>query len=220
MEGIRHNQPVSHPIPFFGRLDSAIAATVAMNPSSTEFIPERGWSRHISAADLCSRLINYFSLPTPPHNWFDESERPLAPLGLRYASNLVHLDIIPRATKWIQDVDSGAFRKLAESDAWVFSDALTLAHSVQLVILSGTVCKFHYMDTWVKERAATYGWKFIEDRNRLGRPGCGFHKLMKGNREVGVFFTSVSRNARTQEKRLLYAKNILNAEKELRRYLA
>jgi len=217
MDGIRHNQFVSHPIPFFGPLDSAIAATVAMNPSSTEFTPERNWSARITATELCNRLIGYFEFAaTPPHVWFAESEKPLRPLGLTYAANLVHLDIVPRATRRIQEGDSFSFGRLAEVDAWVFFEALSLASSVRLVILSGTVLRSHYMDEWVHQRASKYGWDFVADQSRLGRPGVGYHELRRAGRSVTVFFTSVSRNARTIEKRTEYTKNISDAATRLR----
>jgi hypothetical protein len=195
MAALRPDVHVNHPIPFFGRIDQARALTVAMNPSAGEF-RGRGWPSTMAAQSLASRLVTYFeNSQLPPHPWFEESGRPLLTVGLRYTSNLAHLDIVPRATKTISRADGAAFRALADMDAWVFFGALDLALAARAVLLSGSITNAHYVHEWVARRAAQFGWSFVGKPGRVrGGPFAGVHALSRGGRTVNVLFTSASVN--------------------------
>jgi hypothetical protein len=194
---LRPDVPAWHPIPFFGRVEQAAALTVAMNPSAGEF-RNRGWPAVLSSEDLAHRLLTYFTNPrTPPHPWFDDSERPLRAIGLRYASNLAHLDLVPRGTRTVAAADGDDFLQLGEADAWCFFEALDLAAAARLVILTGSFTKRFYAHEWVARRAPSFGWMLVDKPRRIpGGAFATFHTLRRRGRWLPVFFTSASVNSR------------------------
>ncbi len=194
---LRPDTPFVHPIPFFGRIHEAQALTVAMNPSAGEF-RGRGWPNSLTPEALSDRLLNYFTNPKhTPYPWFEKPVLPLLSVGLRYTSNLAHVDVVPRATKTIAKEDSPAFRALAEVDAWVFFEALDLARAARVVILMGSVTNAHYVHEWVGRRASRFGWEFGgKPRRERGGPFSAVHTLQRRRRMLDVFFVSPSVNRR------------------------
>jgi hypothetical protein len=95
------------PIPFFGRLDTAIVLTVGVNPSADEFRADRAtiWRGVTSSADLLNRLTSYFE--SAPHPWFGPWRSALNLLGVAYENGTAaHLDLSARATISMQNVDA------------------------------------------------------------------------------------------------------------------
>ncbi len=114
------------PVPYFGRLDQATAATVGINPSSREFVDGEGcelqgaerrlptlrslglrdWSEadsgHLQA--ILASCDGYFD-QRPYDRWFRVLDGLLAPLGATYygrSPSACHVDLVPYATaeKW------------------------------------------------------------------------------------------------------------------------
>lgn len=114
------------PVPYFGRLERATAATVGINPSPREFVDVegrelqgterrlhtlrslglRGWSEadsgHLRA--ILASCDGYFDR-RPYDRWFRVLDALLGPLGATYygaAASACHVDLVPYATaaKW------------------------------------------------------------------------------------------------------------------------
>src|SRR2546423_2241001 len=88
---------LTHPIPFFGNVESAKVVTVGVNPSVSEFKKER-WAG-LTNGQILGRLINYFNQNSVrPHPWFEVWEKALQPLGCSYTNGTAaHADLSPRA---------------------------------------------------------------------------------------------------------------------------
>jgi hypothetical protein len=54
------------PIPFFGNPETAIVATIGVNPSSGEFGPDRDWASVTTTGHWKERLLHYFRHKVPP----------------------------------------------------------------------------------------------------------------------------------------------------------
>lgn len=138
-----------HSIPFFGDLPRASVITVAVNPSSTEFVPWRKWgSERLSASALTSRLLGYFKSTEPkPHPWFAEVEEALNILGLSYTNGAAHLDLSPRATRSMMSFqmpnERRAFLGMLKHDLKWLVQTFAFIQKPKLVILLGKVIDEH-----------------------------------------------------------------------------
>lgn len=189
--------PAWHPIPFFGPIDTAVALTMAMNPSADE-LRARSWPFELTADALAERLLGYFAnAGVPPHPWFERSERPLLDLGLRYGAGLAHVDLVCRATRTIGKDERVAFLALADAEADLFFAALDLALNARVVVLSGSVTGARYAHEHVARHASKAGWRFGPKPERVrGGPFATRHELCRGSRRLAVLFTSSSVNKR------------------------
>ncbi len=132
----RQNHPVI-PIPFFGEIETAEIATVAVNPSSKEFDGERGWGFQMTHEKLAVRLVNYFrQWNPPPHAWFTRLETKLRLEGHSYHFNTAHIDLSPRATRSMRSfkLQPGKFLNMVNADArkW-FLVLLRLAKRLRVI---------------------------------------------------------------------------------------
>ena len=81
--GGRENPPIF----FFGDPKGAVAATIGVNPSSTEFEPSRRWTTQDFKPNLLLQRCNgYFNNPigVQPHEWFRVWKNFLGYLGGSY----------------------------------------------------------------------------------------------------------------------------------------
>ena len=83
---------------FFGNPESAVAATVGVNPSAKEFSSNRKWSdEYIEPNRLLERCRSYFQEPfgVQSHNWFEVWKDFLMKIGLSYnvEPKAVHFDL-------------------------------------------------------------------------------------------------------------------------------
>jgi hypothetical protein len=121
-----HVIPWSSPVPVFGNLPNAYVATLGLNPSSREFVDEKGnelegparrlhtlkslglaeWSDaesvHVEKVEECCR--QYFTR-SPYNEWFRSLDQLISGTGASYygvSASACHLDLIPYAThcKW------------------------------------------------------------------------------------------------------------------------
>ncbi|HEY5233184.1 MAG TPA: HAD hydrolase family protein [Verrucomicrobiae bacterium] len=132
----RPNHPVI-PTPFFGEIETAEIATVAVNPSSKEFDGERGWSFPMTSEKLAVRLVNYFrQWNPPPHAWFTRLETKLRLEGHSYHFDTAHIDLSPRATRSMRSfkLQPGNFLNMVNADAgkW-FLVLLRLAKRLRVI---------------------------------------------------------------------------------------
>jgi hypothetical protein len=170
-----------HPIPFFGNLINAEVVTIAVNPSSTEFAPWRNWgSQRLSADVLTSRLVGYFKSTQPkPHPWFAEIEEALNIIECSYTSNVVHLDISPRATRSMRSFlvadERRAFLTMLENDVKWLAQIFALIQKPKRVMFIGKVIdERDHRGLGIGEfleRHAHHFWSILEGR-RWPRASC------------------------------------------------
>ena len=191
-----------HPIPCFGNPGSALAVTVGLNPSATEFKAGRCWASPLTGAALADRCTGYFSksAANQSHPWFAPWSDGLASLGLSYESgSAVHLDLSPRATRSVSSLrkagDRSLFLTMVESDLWVFFATLQLCQGAKLVLLAGSVTGKYYLNEFLQRFAPAHGHSLDRPFNRRNHPGKGktsWHWLSGPKRRLPVFFCSSS----------------------------
>ena len=186
---------VTHPIPFFGNIETAKILTVGVNPSNTEFNYDRKWPREMSSNELAERLLDYFSLEFPaPHDWFNKWEEAVKILGQSYQNGSVaHLDLSPRATMPMKQVsDKKKFLDMVENDIEWFFKLLPLCKNAKLLLVAGSVTKKYYINELIQEFAGNYGFDLLFKFKRGGEAPTFIHKLKGGNVNLPVFFCGVS----------------------------
>lgn len=199
---------VIHPIPFFGRVDRAKVLTVGVNPSAGEFAKSRGWPIYTDTETLTQRLLGYFENPTTPsHPWFDVWKKALKSLGVSYEDGTAaHVDISPRATRSMSQVDPDGFLEMVRHDVrWLFK-LLGSLDSSRLLLMAGCVTKKRYINHFLRECSPQRGWMLSGESQNSGRGRIGYHKLTSRTTECNfpAFFCSVSPSSRNEaDKELL-----------------
>lgn len=135
------------PIPFFGDLAKASYLTVSVNPSSQEFRPSRAWTEFdvTNATKLAWRLVNYFRNPkVPPHPWFGEFEEALRLGGHSFQTDTAHVDLSPRATRWMTGFNDGGpkagrFLQMLKTDLRIFTESIQLCEGLEEIWFVGDV---------------------------------------------------------------------------------
>lgn len=197
----------THPIPFFGNPLTAKVITIGVNPSATEFKPERKWPEDITIAELQERLVHYFNLKKPevsPHKWFEKWEKCLNTLDCSYRANAAHLDLCPRATISMGKVpDDNLFLEMLKADARWFWKFLECCKSVRLLLIAGSVTKKHYIYEFVR-KVIPQEYQFIGNFKRLtGCKNSGWTRtflLKMPKKNIFVFFISVSPSAQNPDR--------------------
>ena len=192
-----HPTFVTHPILFFGQIETARVLTVGANPSYKEFALARNWPSKILHADLENRCRKYFDLPTTePHTWFAKWETALSEIGCSYENGTAaHIDLSPRATKAMRDITPKDFIKMLQHDIWSFQEILKFAEKAELLLIAGAITPRYYINEFLQ--MSLQGECRLENSFRRD-PGSGktaFHTLVTGRR-IPVFFCSVSPSAR------------------------
>lgn len=113
------------PIPFFGNPIKAKIATIAVNPSSTEFRKVRCWADVRTDQQWKERLWRYFKHSISPHPWFAPQEQRLAEEFRSYRQgSALHLDVSYRPTIAMLKnpaTDRREFIQMVERDVvWLF----------------------------------------------------------------------------------------------------
>lgn len=191
----------THPICCFGRLESAGAVTVGLNPSIGEFEPGR-WESLMEHDALAERCNIYFSRDAKPpaHPWFSPWVSGLKQIGSSYEQgSAVHLDLSPRATRPVQQLNAAyeesLFLEMVERDLWVFFATLELCRTAKLLMIAGTVTGKYYINEFLQALAPQYGYSLDGAFRRSENPGKGktqFHFLSGHGRRLPVFFCSSS----------------------------
>jgi hypothetical protein len=153
--------PWAAPVPFFGRIDRAVVATVGINPSSLEFVDADGAElvqhcRRLSTlralgldsweeADashvrtIARACLGYFE-HNPYDRWFRSLDRLIARLAVSLygpGAEACHLDLVPYATAVKWGTLSGADRRhLMESSGGTIAELLA-ASKIRTLVLNG-----------------------------------------------------------------------------------
>lgn len=192
----------THPMPFFGDLESAEVITVGLNPSATEFEAGR-WPAEIEGGALRERLSSYFE--REPHPWFNVWEHALAELGASYRCNAAHVDVSPRATVSAGAApDQGIFERMLAADAPWMIRFLDAAPRVRLVLLAGAATQRLYLDEFLANRLPP-NVALLEGslRRPPGPAKVRRHMLVTARRRLPVFFCSSSPSDRRRGSMLI-----------------
>lgn len=179
--------PGSLPVVSFGDLSSARVATLALNPSSAEFLSNKGeWllgpRRRLASLvslgasdprdlddDAVARVLEesnaYFARPNWYRRWFGRLESLLAAAGLGSYLNgtACHLDLVQWCTDPIQrEVPAAAWARLVETDREFLGWQLR-QKSVAVVLVNGMSCVQELqaagvIQSWTEDRL-TYATK-------------------------------------------------------------
>lgn len=191
-----------HPICCFGDVQNATVVTVGVNPSVGEF-EEGHWPpaemSHIAPAHRCKV---YFATDgnAAHHEFFTPWKQALACLGTGYETGgAVHLDLSPRATRYIRQLEQGfesdLFLEMVQRDLWVFFATLALGQNAKLLLIAGTVTGRYYINEFLQRFAPDYGYAIGGAFDRRAHPGQGktcWHELAKSDRKLPAFFCSTS----------------------------
>ena len=183
---------VTHPVPFFGDIETAKVLTVGVNPSITEFV-RNDYPREISHGDLYQRYLRYFSAPRQPHPWFCTWEEILRMLGHSYASGTAaHIDLSPRPTELMRHCPPATFLAMVFGDAqWFWRFLSNCWDDVGMLLLAGTVTKLRYMDQVVHESAPPgFQVRPTPFRPLSGKGHIRWFSISHKNRSVPAFFCS------------------------------
>jgi hypothetical protein len=169
----------THPICCFGDPANAKLVTVGVNPSIGEF-ENRGWPDELTHTDLAARYRNYFSdtAQTTAHSFFTPWKEALAYLGISYESGqAVHLDLSPRATRYIRELrdafEQELFLEMVQRDLWLFFATLSLCGNVRLILVAGSVTGKFYINEFLQRNAPDYGYALAGAFNRRQHSGPG-----------------------------------------------
>ncbi len=199
------------PIFFFGNPEGAVAATIGVNPSTTEFEATRGWtSQFFEPNPLLLRCNSYFDshLGVQPHEWFDTWKTFLTILGCSYGKTqrTIHLDFSPRATlsmgtlqKQSKETES-LFLDLIRADLRYFVEQIRAYKSIEYLYLAGSVTKKYYAIDFLKREADRLGIELeaIIPFQSAGPGSYGLYNLDVGDNKIRkLFFCSTSPSSRT-----------------------
>jgi len=159
------------PIPFFGNPSNALIATIGINPSSTEFHPDRSWSGVKTPRAWKVRLREYFKLQTPPHPWFKPWIASLPVIACSYqAATAFHLDASYRSTSAMVTntaTDHREFRHMIDRDvAWLFQ-LLPLCPELRVLLTFGPVVRHdgtkESLADYLRRSAPRHGFTVLPD---------------------------------------------------------
>jgi hypothetical protein len=168
------------PIPFFGDLAKASYLTVSVNPSSQEFRLLRGWSEFdvTEPAKLAWRLVNYFrNSKAAPHPWFGEFEEALRVGGHSFQTDTTHIDLSPRATRWMTGFDDGGqnskrFLKMLKDDLGIMAESIKLCEELKEIWFVGLVItekksELMRVGDFAKQYLPNEFWKQIQHKAKI-----------------------------------------------------
>jgi hypothetical protein len=189
------------PIPFFGDIANARVLTVGLNPSDGE-LRGRGWPRPVDTPTLYDRLTRYFDNPQfSPHPWFATWIQALGEIGVSYAEGTVaHIDLSPWPTRPMSSqADPDRFASLVRQGVSCFERCIQIAAEANLILIAGAVTKKHYLNEFLAKALVGSNMALIGKVVRGGSAFVGFQQLRTVDREIPVFFCSVSPSSRTSD---------------------
>ena len=212
---------VTHPIPFFGKLEEAEILTVGLNPSPREFDNARWSDFKIAPKLLASELYRYFENDRRPwHPWFDKWAAATSQLqtNLQYqAGRVAHIDLSPRATKVMSRVpEAETFTKMIREDLVWFPALIQCAKFAKILLIAGAVNKQQYLIEFLIRYGSAYQITIVRNDGGKNRSWGGY-ELRAGSRSLPVFFSGSGPSARDQGVKL--ARNISTHRAEIFRHL-
>ena len=182
-----------HPIPFFGSLDRASVITLGLNPSTHEFTSARNWPLQITAEQLASRLVNYWTPNSPgSHPWFKPWSTVLGELGTSYFEGAAHLDLSPRATNSRKNRLRSLFVDMLQIDSAIWIEALRRAPNCRLVLAAGSATNRDYINQFISKMLRLTGVRLEAPWRPAGGEGQTVFQTicLPGGRKIPFFFCS------------------------------
>jgi hypothetical protein len=197
---------VTHPIPFFGKLEEAEILTVGLNPSPGEFENERWPDSKIHPERLTSELHNYFEHQQRPwHPWFDKWTAAISQLeiDLQYKSGqIAHVDLSPRTTEIASRVPQAeTFAEMIRADLVWLPALIECAKSAKILLMAGTVNREKYLIEFLARHGGTYQIAIVRNDGDRKR-SLGFYVLHVGSRLLPIFFSGSGPSARDKGEKL------------------
>ena len=197
---------VTHPIPFFGKLEEAEILTVGLNPSPREFDNARCPDSKISPKFLASELYNYFENDHRLwHPWFEKWAAATSQMetSFQYKSGRVaHIDLSPRATQVMSRVpEVENFAKMIREDLVWLPALIECAKSAKILLIAGAVNREKYLMEFLVKHGQAYQISIVRKDNGTSR-SLGFYELRVGSRSLPVFFSGSSPSARDKGEKL------------------
>jgi len=189
---------VTHPICCFGDPAKAAVVTVGVNPPVGEFHSHRWPCDEMAHDALAKRCRGYFDgdAAASHHGFFNPWKQGLVCQGASYESgSAVHLDLSPRVTRCIRELDSGSERELflemVQGDLWIFFATLDLTRNAKVLLLAGSVTGQYYTNEFLQGFAPDYGHAlggaFVRAKSKGPGRVC-WHELTNAERKLPVFF--------------------------------
>ncbi|HEY5040372.1 MAG TPA: hypothetical protein VIK53_00025 [Verrucomicrobiae bacterium] len=197
---------ITHPVPFFGKLEEAEVLTMGLNPSPFEFEIGRWPPYKITSELLASDLHKYFEHDHRSWNpWFDKWMAASSQLetNLQHKSGRVaHVDLSPRATEVASRVPQvETFTKMIRVDLVWLSALIDCAKSARILLMAGMVNEESYLIEFLEEHGREY--QITVDRKDDGTSrSLGFYELHIGSRSLPVFFSGSGPSARDNGEKL------------------
>jgi hypothetical protein len=201
-----------HAAPFFGCADSALYATVGLNPSPAEFQDGRWPASALPLSEHLGRLLNYFENPKVPYydSWFGCWERALGHLGRSYFRDTIHLDLSPRATIPLRSCpDKRLFVKMVAADINSFFAFLEHVPQIRGLLVAWSGCGITlndkvgamYLDRIIRESGEKLGFKLVAlDVLQRSGPKIALYRLSRPKGDtLPVFFCGASPSSNSRE---------------------
>src|ERR1017187_6746211 len=152
---------ITHPIPFFGKLEEAEILTVGLNPSPREFENKRWPNFKVYPEFLTFELHNYFENDNRLwHPWFDKWATATSQLetDLQYKSGRVaHIDLSPRATEVMSQIpEAETFAEMIREDLVWLPSLIKCAKSAKILLIAGAVNKKKYLIEFLAKHGREY----------------------------------------------------------------
>lgn len=193
------------PILYFGDIKNSKIATVGLNPSDREYYNSNGQpsDRFLSKQDLeidswteisneeISKIklsFDFYFNHNPYKNWFNRLENLLTEGNYSYYfpyNNIVHLDIIPVATKKKWGSLSAAERKFLIDSFGNYLEFLISESDIEICILNGqgVVDNFQKVFNQLLSKEHILDWD-IKTKNKIVKGNSYKAILDKGNKKV------------------------------------
>lgn len=213
---------ITHPIPFFGKLEEAEILTVGLNPSPREFDNARWPDSKIAPELLASELYKYFENDYRLwHPWFEKWAAATSQLetNLQYKSGRVaHIDLSPRATQVMSRVpEVETFAKMIREDLVWLPALIECAKSAKILLIAGAVNREKYLIEFLAKHGREYQIAVVRKDDGTSR-SLGFYELRVGSRSLPVFFSGSSPSARDKGEKL--TRNISTHREKIFKLLA
>ena len=183
--------PVSPPVPFLGRVDTAEVLTVGINPSDSEVrlghFPEK-----VTSAEMTRRLLRYFErdevLSDPRLSAW---ELALNELGLSYTDGTAaHIEMSPRTARPLDDCDPYLFQEMVRYDLPFMFHLLDVLTKPRVLLMAGTVAGAYPLGAFLGEVAPESDWHLVGEGHSGHVGPFGYHTLCSEASSFGCFYCS------------------------------
>jgi len=189
--GLCTRLPAPPPVPFLGRVDTAVVLTVGVHPTMEQFTraptPER-----VCSAQLSQHLLQYFDSGQSLVDYrLDTWERALNQLGLSYYDgSAAHVEVCPRLidTPLLRG-DHYLFTEMCRYDAPLLFRLLDVLSTPRVLLMAGSITPGYSLSAFLKEVAPERGWQLLGDGQ--GANSIAYHSLVSEGSSYDAFYANI-----------------------------